>query len=143
LNAKLAQKYKQLVEVEAMVSVANAQKNRSLNEFESSLTTFKKQLAEDPIIKGHLEDLYNTLLEQNLCRIIEPYSRVQIAFIAQQVKLPPSQVEKKLSQMILDKLFNGILDQSKGTLCVYDYSEADVRRIKLTLENIRCSCRHN
>lgn len=48
--------------------------------FLQALTKFKKELVDDPIIKAHLNTLYDTMLEQNLCRIIEPYSRVQVSF---------------------------------------------------------------
>ena len=47
--------------------------------FQQALVDFRVELVEDPIIKAHLESLYDTMLEQNLCRIIEPYSRVQVS----------------------------------------------------------------
>jgi 26S proteasome regulatory subunit N6 len=50
-----------------------------------------------------------------LLRIIEPYSKVQIAHVASLVKLPTTQVETKLSQMILDQVFYGILQVGSGT----------------------------
>lgn len=43
------------------------------------------ELRDDPIINTHLAKLYDNLLEQNLIRVIEPFSRVQVS--AQRVLL--------------------------------------------------------
>ena len=64
-----------------MKAVAQASHKRSLADFQIGLKNYKKELEEDPIVKAHLGTLYDTMLEQNLCRIIEPYSRVQVSFI--------------------------------------------------------------
>jgi hypothetical protein len=84
------------------------------------------ELSSDPTIRSHLAALYDTLLEQNLLRIVEPYSVVEIDYVAQQVGQGRQSVETKLSQMILDKVFHGVLDQGRGCLLVYDQTEADV-----------------
>ena len=39
------------------------------------------------MIRRHFNFLYNNLLEDNLRKIIEPYSEVQIDFIAKQIDL--------------------------------------------------------
>ncbi|XP_015750865.1 PREDICTED: 26S proteasome non-ATPase regulatory subunit 11-like [Acropora digitifera] len=134
ISGKLALRYSgsQLV---SMKSIANASHNRSLSEFQQALNTFKEELTEDPIIRTHLDALYDNLLEQNLSRIIEPFARVQIDHVAKLIDLPLNVVEKKLSQMILDKKLHGILDQGSGVLVVFNETPVD-KTYENTLELI-------
>ena len=43
------------------------------------------ELSFDSTIRSHLEALYDTLLEQNLLRIVEPYCVVEIAYVAETI----------------------------------------------------------
>ncbi|SAM07051.1 hypothetical protein [Absidia glauca] len=124
INGKAALRYAGH-DIEAMKAIATAHQNRNLQEFESALARYTQEFNNDPIIRTQLAALYDTLLEQNLVRIIEPFSRVEIAHIADMVKLPAPQVEQKLSQMILNKAFHGILDQGAGCLIIFDEPEED------------------
>lgn len=112
-------------EVDAMRALTVAYEQRSVHELERVLRDYRDALGDDAIVHAHLRDLYNTLLEQNLTRIIEPYSRVQIAHVAARIDLPAEQVQSKLSQMILDGKLNGILDQGAGCLIVYEEEGAN------------------
>jgi 26S proteasome regulatory subunit N6 len=112
-------------DLEAMNAVAKASTKRSLNDYEKVLTEYAKELQTDLLIKYHLHILQEQLLESNLIRIIEPYSCVELSHIATLMELPLPIVEKKLSQMILDGKFQGILDQGKGQLVVYEETEKD------------------
>ncbi|CAH2048417.1 unnamed protein product, partial [Iphiclides podalirius] len=122
-------------EMEAMRAVATASHKRSLADFQAALKTYKPELEEDAVVRAHLGALYDTMLEQNLCRIVEPYMRVQVDHVARSIRLPVVQVEKKLSQMILDKKLNGILDQGEGVLIVFDESPLE-KTYETVLETI-------
>uniref|UniRef100_A0A182JYD3 PCI domain-containing protein n=1 Tax=Anopheles christyi TaxID=43041 RepID=A0A182JYD3_9DIPT len=123
-------------DIDAMKAVAEASHKRSLADFQDALKQYKKELEDDVIVKAHLGTLYDTMLEQNLCRIIEPYSQCEVSFIAEQIALPIAQVEKKLSQMILDKKFSGILDQGIGVLIVFEETPVD-KTYETALETIQ------
>ena len=82
------------------------------NLFLKTLELFKVELLDDSFVRSHLDTLYDNLLEQNLSRIIEPFSKVQIEHIASLIKLPRDTVERKLSQMILDKKLSGKMHPS-------------------------------
>eukprot|EP01106_Pelomyxa_sp_JSP_P006515 TRINITY_DN2049_c0_g1_i4.p1 TRINITY_DN2049_c0_g1~~TRINITY_DN2049_c0_g1_i4.p1 ORF type:complete len:138 (-),score=42.19 TRINITY_DN2049_c0_g1_i4:98-511(-) len=108
-----------------MHAVARARADRDLHAFTRARTEFKAELDDDEIVCPHLDELYNRLLEQNLCRIIEPFSCVEVAHVAKLIALPHDVVEMRLSQMILDKKIEGILDQGAGTLILFDEPPPD------------------
>ncbi|RKF60538.1 putative 26S proteasome regulatory subunit rpn6 [Erysiphe neolycopersici] len=124
LTSKQAVKYAGK-NLDAMKAIARAHSNRSLEEYEKALGNYPRELGSDPFIRNHLRHLYDAMLEQNLTKVIEPFSRVEIAHIAKMVSLDTLQVERKLSQMILDKMIIGVLDQGAGCLIIFDETERD------------------
>lgn len=111
--------------LEAMKAIARAHANRSLEEYERALSSYRYELGSDAFIRNHLRRLYDAMLEQNLIKVIEPFSRVEIDHIAKMVGLDTQQVERKLSQMILDKAIIGVLDQGAGCLIIFDETHRD------------------
>ncbi|KAI5965599.1 RPN6 [Candida pseudojiufengensis] len=112
-------------DIDAMKAIAIAYSNRSLKEFENSLIQYATELKSDEIIKNHFNSLYDQLLQVNLLKIIESYECVELDHIAKVIGLNVKQVEGKLSQMILDKIFYGVLDQGNGWLIIYDEPKKD------------------
>lgn len=119
LNSKNGMKYTG-IEIDAMQAVAKAHEERSLKKFEAVLVQYQTVLGQDPIIAFHLSDLNETLLEQNILRILEPFSRVEIAHVAELIDLPRKRTQQKLSEMILDQKLKGTLDQGIGVLIVFE-----------------------
>jgi 26S proteasome regulatory subunit N6 len=101
LSIKLALKYAQLRDVESMRAVARAHQTRDLAAFEQTLRDYREELSSDPTIRSHLAALYDTLLEQNLLRIVEPYSVVEVEYVAQQVGQGRQDVEAKCVSFLL------------------------------------------
>jgi len=60
---------------------------------------------------------------------------VEIAHISTLIGLPVGKVEAKLSQMILDGKFNGILDQGAGCLIAFEEDQKE-RTYDATLETL-------
>uniref|UniRef100_A0A1I7U3B7 PCI domain-containing protein n=1 Tax=Caenorhabditis tropicalis TaxID=1561998 RepID=A0A1I7U3B7_9PELO len=124
LSAKLALKYSGS-DLEAMKAIAVAAQKRSLKDFQAAFGAYPQELQMDPVVRKHFHSLSERMLEKDLCRIIEPYSFVQIDHVAKQIGIDRSKVEKKLSQMILDQKLSGSLDQGEGMLIVFDVATPD------------------
>jgi 26S proteasome regulatory subunit N6 len=118
-----------------MQAIARAHHDRSLQAFTAAREEYRAELVDDPIVCVHFDELYSTLLEQNLARLIEPFSCVEIAHVAKLIGLPLQLVERRLSQMILDKKIEGILDQGAGTLILFDDPPSD-KTYAVTLDTI-------
>jgi 26S proteasome regulatory subunit N6 len=123
LSGKQAVKYAGK-DLDAMQAIAKAVSNRNLKELHGVFEEYQEQLSSDILIQHHIQILQEQLLESNLLRIVEPYSCVELDFIAQKIELPLPQTERKLSQMILDGTLNGILDQGQGQLIIYEAGDA-------------------
>lgn len=95
-------------DLDAMKATAQAQKERSLELFKATLKKYQDrgysrnlgadgfaELQKDNLIRSHLAALYDTLLEQNLLRVIEPYSSVELSWISHEVGQGRDVVELK------------------------------------------------
>jgi len=117
-----------------MREIARAVKEQNLLAFERAKETYSDDISSDSnVLQVHINNLYDSLLEDNLRKIIEPYSEVQIEFIAKQIGLPLVNVQQKLSEMILDAKIDGTLDQGKGCLTMFDEAE-DCTKFEHTID---------
>jgi len=124
VQGKLALKYKG-EPIDAILAVAKACKEGTVVDFKNILKQYEQEIAKDTIIQAHIENLYDQLLENNLLRVVQSYSRVQISRISELIQLPVDVIERKLSQMILDESLSGVLSQGDGVLIIYEKDQED------------------
>ncbi|KAF0989391.1 hypothetical protein HZS_4507, partial [Henneguya salminicola] len=124
LSGKLSLKYRSR-ELDAMKAVAIVFEKKNLNDMKDLLKEYEQELINDPVVKVHLKNLHDTLFENNLLMVIEPYSIVEISHIANLIKMNTSEVINRIARMILDNKLDATLDQGFGTLEVFPFKEDD------------------
>ena len=60
-----------------------------------------------------------------LLKLIAPYTRFTLAFIASQLKISVAEVEDIVSFLIVDKKLKGMIDQANGTVDIEVNSDVD------------------
>jgi 26S proteasome regulatory subunit N6 len=123
INSKAGNKYAGSA-AQALKAVADASRAKSLSMLEKAFVEHKEELLEDAIVKTHVTGLRNLLLEQNILRVLAPYSRVSIAKVAEHISMETPVVEDYLARMILDKKLHAMIDQT-GDIIVSDEEKPD------------------
>lgn len=114
LSGKLALTYSGSADLEAMKAVAVAAKRRcdllekktsfrSLADFNTAFGSYREELQCDPVVKKHFAALSERMLEKDLCRIIEPYSTVEIDHIAGKIGLDRIKVWSELTVTVVHR----------------------------------------
>jgi 26S proteasome regulatory subunit N6 len=74
-------------DADALRAIADAYKKRDTHLFRDALRSYDAELT-DVVVRRHLDAMYDQLIEGHLLRLVKPYSRVQIAYLAESIKLP-------------------------------------------------------
>ena len=99
LSGKFGLKYSADSHVQSIKAVAEAHFGASVVSLSQVFTQFQKEIEGDEVVNNHTKLLYENLLEKNLFKIIDSYTRVDIAYIAHKLSLEQGVIERKLSEM--------------------------------------------
>ena len=66
---------------------------------------------DDAFIRMYIEDLLKNIRTQVLLKVITPYTRIRIDFVAQELNISAAEVETLLVALILDGQVDGHIDQ--------------------------------
>ncbi|EAN99210.1 putative proteasome regulatory non-ATPase subunit 6 [Trypanosoma cruzi] len=114
-------------DMDALRGVAEAYNNQDTHFFNRIMQENKDSpFLADEVLQRRLTEMYTSLLERHLLKLLEPYSRVQISYLAYLLKLDVETVESQVSQLILDKKLAGIVDQQHQCVVVFDEQDAKV-----------------
>lgn len=105
------------------LKIKEACKKRDVKEYQKILNENPSFLSEDTFVGKHLTDLYNILLENNILKIIEPYSNIKIEMISKKLDFSFQDVEAKLRKMILDSKIIGTIDNVNHSVLLFEKVE--------------------
>jgi len=115
-DSQEAKPYKTDPEIQAMTNLVGAYQNNDIKEFESILRTNRQAIMDDQFIREHIEILLRTIRTKVLVKLIKPYTKIRIEFIAQELNIPMDDVESLLISCILDQTITGKIDQVNHVL---------------------------
>ncbi|XP_040583938.1 COP9 signalosome complex subunit 2 isoform X2 [Lepeophtheirus salmonis] len=139
-DSQEAKPYKNDPEILAMTNLVSAYQNNDINEFEQILKTNRPTIMDDLFIREHIEDLLRNIRTHVLIKLIKPYTRIQIAFIAGELNIEPLDVESLLVSCILDSTIKGRIDQVNGVLELDKTPEGTARYS--ALDNLNTQLQH-
>lgn len=117
--------YKNDPRISAMTDLVDAYQQNDIQRYESILQNNKDVLA-DPFIAENIDEVTRSLRTTGVLKLIAPYTRFTLAFIAKRLKISVSEVQDIVGFLILDKKLEGKIDQEKGT--VETDNRSDVNR---------------
>eukprot|EP00796_Vickermania_ingenoplastis_P006245 gene6245-4494_t len=110
-------------------TILQQEEQRSAATSPSSVAEGSCSVLQDEVVLRQLTDMYDALMERHLLKLILPYHRVQIQYLADLLGQDRNDVELRISQLILDQKIHGIVDQELHCLCVFeDAAEEKARR---------------
>ena len=116
--------YKNDPRISAMTDLVDAYQQNDIHRYESILQNNKDVLA-DPFIAENIDEVTRSLRTTGVLKLIAPYTRFTLAFIAKRLNISVIEVQDIVSFLILDKKLEGKINQEKGTVEMDNRSDVD------------------
>jgi len=115
-DSQEAKPYKDNPDIQAMTSLVNAYETNNIQEFEKILQKYRQSIMDDQFIREHIEILLRTIRTKVLLKILKPYRKIHIEFLAKELNLSIDDIENLLVTCILDQTVRGKIDQVNHVL---------------------------
>ncbi|OAA70405.1 PCI/PINT associated module [Cordyceps fumosorosea ARSEF 2679] len=113
--------------ISAMTELVNAYQRDDVRGYEKVLQSNQDILA-DPFIAENIDEVTRNMRTKGIVKLIAPYTRMKLDWIAQQLKVSQDEVQDILGFLIVDGKVDGRIDQRDGILEIT--STADAERIR-------------
>jgi len=120
--------YKNDPEIVAMTNLVAAYQRRDVHEAEKILRDNRATIMDDPFIREHIGDVLRSLRTQWILTTIKPYTRVELPYLARQLRIPTKDVEEIVVALILDERIQGRVDQVSQRLELDRHKMVETRR---------------
>lgn len=116
--------YKNHVDIEPMEQLLGHFFAVRRDEFDKTLRKYNmKVFQQDEFMKDFQKDLIKNFRFKLILKIIQPYTKIQMAFIKEELNVDHEEVEGLLVDLILDGRLNGRLDQVRQVLILESKNE--------------------
>ncbi len=107
--------YKNDPRISAMTDLVDAYQRDDIQKYESVLQKNREVLA-DPFIAENIDEVTRNMRTKGVLKLIAPYTRFTLAFIAKQLKISTPEVQDIIGFLIIDKKLQGKINQETGTV---------------------------
>ncbi|VDO04886.1 unnamed protein product [Rodentolepis nana] len=110
--------YKNDPQILAVTNLVTAYQQNDVKAFERILHEDQESIMGDEFIREHIVNLVRNFRTEMLTRLLRPYSRVRLSFVAKSldIGLGPKEVENLLVECILDGNLKAYIDQAEQVL---------------------------
>ncbi|KAK7962478.1 uncharacterized protein PG986_003303 [Apiospora aurea] len=119
--------YRNDARIAAMTNLVDAYQRDDMHQYAKVLRENQDILA-DPFIAENIDEVTRNMRTKAVVKLIAPYTRMKIAWIARQLNISDAEVQDILGFLIVDGKIRGKIDQQAGTLKIE--SNADAERVK-------------
>ena len=121
--------YRNNPRISAMTDLVDAYQRDDIHRYESILHD-NQDLLEDPFIAENIDEVSRNMRSKAVLKLIAPYSRFTLRFVAKHIKVTESEVQDILGVLIVDKKLKAQIDQEHGTVTVGGENSEHLQRLR-------------
>ena len=116
--------YKNDPRISAMTDLVDSYQRDDIQRYEAILQNNKDVMA-DPFIAENISEVTQNMRTKAVLKLIAPYTRFTLAFLAKQLKISVSEVQDIVGFLIIDKKLKAKIDQEQGAVEIDNNSDAE------------------